>query len=197
MTQIHLLNAAHIGLNGQLLKRARARVHGSRAHRLRNLRLLVLRLERHVLHLGNHLRQVQHDLEAAGAVVPLLPAHDVGRNAAHLVQLRMARGLQEHLRRLLKRRLGNGTNVVIVDAVPENGHHARTCRHAVAQQAQVVVIDVRAVVLKHARHLRQKRLARGLNAQHAANLLNVVADRAAHVNVVQRQHVHQVGPLRV
>ena len=102
VAQIHLLDAAHVGLNGQLLKRTYARIHGSRAHRLRNLRLLVLRLERHVLHLGNHLWQVQHDLETAGAVITLLPAHDVCRNAAHLVQLRMARRLQEHFRCLFK-----------------------------------------------------------------------------------------------
>ena len=123
MAQVHLLDAAHIGLNGQLFKRARAGVHGGRAHGFRNLRLLILRLERHVLHFGNHLLQVEHDLEAASAVIPLLTAHDIGRNAAHLVQLGMARGLQEHLRRLLKRRLGNGANVVVVDAVSENGHH--------------------------------------------------------------------------
>ena len=190
MTQIHLLNAAHIGLNGQLLKRARARVHGGSTHCLRNLRLLVLRLERHILHLGDHLWQVQHDLEAAGAVITLLSAHDVRRNAAHLVQLRMTRRLQEHLRCLLKRRLGNGADVVIVDSMPENGHHVGTRRHAVAQQAQVVVVDVSAVILKHARHLGEQRLARRLNAQHAVNLLDVVADRAIHVNVVQCQHVH-------
>ena len=39
---------------------------------------IILRLERHVLHFGDHLRQVQHDLEAAGAIVPLLSAHHIG-----------------------------------------------------------------------------------------------------------------------
>ena len=56
---------------------------------------------------------------------------------------------QEHLRSLFKGRLRNRSNVIIIDAMPEDRYHLIIARHPVAQDAQVMVVNVGAVKLNH------------------------------------------------
>ena len=54
---------------------------------------------------------------------------------------------EKHLWCLLKGCLSNRTNIVIIDAMTEYRHHLTVTRHTVAEEANVMVIDVCAVEL--------------------------------------------------
>ena len=59
----------------------------------------------------------------------------------------------------------------------------------------MVVINVRGV--KRFIQLVEQRLSRSFNSKHSVNLLNVITDCSARVNVFQRKYLHEIRPGRI
>ena len=88
--------------------------------------------------------------------------------------------------------LGNRSNIVADNTRAEHRHQFRLHCHSVAQDTQMVVINIGIRCLHHFHKLVQNVLTRCFNAQHIVNLTNVVTIRSRVINEIQHKQVHQI-----
>ena len=75
----------------------------------------------------------------------------------------------------------------------EDRHHLFIARHAVAQQGEVMMIDIPTVETQHIHDFIKQAFTRGFNAEHFIRLHDIVGNRSTRVDNVQSQHIQEVG----
>ena len=195
-THIYLLDLVNVVLDFNLVARRKIRIVLQFAKHLvdfargccvacRILHRIVKRF--HFLH-------VQHQLERVRAVISVLATHDVRRNTAHVIKLRVPGRIEKHFGVHFKCRFGNRANVVVQNTRAENRDEIFVGRHAVTKQTCVVVVDVDAAAEFH--HFRQfvvNDLSGRFDAKHVKDFANVVAKGTRGINVVERKRLQQIG----
>ena len=78
--------------------------------------------------------------------------------------------------------------------MPKYRYHIRACRHPIRQHNQVMIVNIRIIKLKNLWKLIVNRNSRRFNTKHIINLLNIIAYRPRHVNIVKRQSSQQIRP---
>ena len=141
---------------------------------------------------------VQVELKLAGAERSELSEHDVLGDTAHVVGLRVHGGLHQHVDRLLEGAAHERARVDAVDAMARDGEQVAAEGHHIAQDGKVAVVDVRAVKLDDGAQLLKKRLAHGLDAEHADRLDDVRRLDAVRVDPLVGAHDgHEIDALGV
>ena len=97
----------------------------------------------------------------------------------------MASRAKEHLGSFLEGGLGDRTDIIIVDSVAEDGDHRIIAGHAVAQYAQVVVVNVSTVECQNLLDFIEDSLASSFDPESAVDLLDVVGESPVDIDIVQ------------
>lgn len=71
-----------------------------------------------------------------------------------------------------------------------DGHQVTLCRHYVAQQSQVTVVNVQTVELQHRVHFLLYRFTNSFDTQYTEDLANVVTECSHGIDVALTQNLH-------
>ena len=121
--------------------------------------------------------------------------HCGGKADLHGVLLSKHGSPEEDVRSLLERGLLEGPTLIPVDAMPGDGHEVASGGHAVAEDGQVAVVDVRAIELNHTPHLLHQGPSSCLNAQGLDDVWQVVAHSTGVVHSREAHHLQTKSPM--